>query len=99
MVYVHIMEPKTDPFRKRPTICLAKTDTEFCLVLPLPPYLVLRGSHPGPLFIMQDHTYLTQAKFTDKLQVILESAGIDDSKYASHSFWSRAATTAAEVFF
>jgi len=29
--------------------------------------------------------------------VILKSAGIDDSKYASHSFRSGAATTAAEA--
>jgi len=29
-------------------------------VIALLPYLALRGSHPGPLFIMEDHTYLTQ---------------------------------------
>jgi len=48
---------------------------------------------------MQVHAYLTRAKFTDKLRVILKSAGIDDSKYASHSFQSGAATAAAEVSF
>ena len=44
---------------------------------------------------MQEHAYLTRAKFTDKLWVILKSAGIDDSKYASHSFWSGATTSEA----
>jgi len=97
MVYVKIKESKTDPFRKGSTICLAKTDTELCPVLALLPYLVLRGSHPGPLFIMQDHAFLTRTKFTDKLRGILRAAGIDDSKYASHSFRSGAATTAAEA--
>jgi len=97
MVYVHIKESKTDPFWKGSTICLAKTDTELCPVLALLPHLVLHGSHPGPLFIMQDHTYLARAKFTDKLRVIIKSARIDDSKYASHNFRSGAATTAAEV--
>jgi len=95
MVYVHIKESKTDPLQKRSTICLAKADTELCTELALPPYLFLHGSHPGPLFIMQDHAYLTRAQ--TKLRVILKSADIDDSKYASHSFRSGAATTAAEV--
>jgi len=43
-----------------------KTDTEVTelySVLALLPYLALSGSHPGPLFIMQDLTYLTKAKF------------------------------------
>jgi len=98
MVHMKIKELKTDPFRKGATICLGKTDTEFCPILALSPYLTLRGSHPGSLFIMQDLTYnLARFKFTDKLQEILKEAGIDNSKYASHSYWSDATTTAAEV--
>ena len=69
MVYVKMKESKRDPFQKGATICVAKTDTEvteLCPVLTLLPYLALCGSHPGPLFIMQDLTYLTRAKFTVK---------------------------------
>ena len=46
---------------------------------------------------MQNFTYFTRAKFTDKLWEILKKAGNDDSKYASHSFQSGAATTAPEI--
>jgi len=97
MVYVQIKASKTDPFRKGTTVCLAKTDNNLCPVQALLPYLALRGTNPGPLFIMEDHTYLTRSKFTAKLREILKAAGIDDSKYASHSFRSGAATTAAEA--
>ena len=97
MVYVRIKESKTDPFRKGSTICLSKTDNNLCPVIALLPYLALRGSHPGPLFIMEDRTYLTRATFTAKLREILKAAGTDDSKYANHSFQSGAATTAAEA--
>ena len=76
MVHVQIKESKTDPFRKGATICLVKMDNELCPVLALLPYLVLHGAHPGPLFIMQDHTFLTRAKFTDRLREILKAASI-----------------------
>jgi len=45
---------------------------------------------------MQDLTYLTRAKFTDKLWEILKEASIDNLKYVSYSFWSGAAIIAAE---
>ena len=95
MVYVQIKESKTDPSRKGAIICLAKTDNELCPVLALLPYLALRGARPGSLSIMQDHTFLTRAKFTDRLREILKAAGIDDPKYASHSFRSGAAAEAS----
>ena len=97
LIYVTIKQSKTDPYRKGATICLARTASNLCPVLALLPYLVLRGSQPGPLFVMQDSAFLTRSKFTARLREILREAGIDDSKYASHSFRSGAATTAAEV--
>ena len=97
LVYVTIKQSKTDPYRKGATVCLAKAANELCPVLALLPYLALRGDQPGPLFILQDLTFLTRSKFTARLREILREAGIDDSKYASHSFRSGAATTAAEV--
>ena len=61
------------------------------------PYLALQGSLPGPLFILEDGSFLTRSSFTTLLRTTLNSAGIDSSKFASHSFRSGAATTAADI--
>lgn len=97
LIYVIIKQSKTDPYRKGATVCLARTGNELYPILALLPFLALRGDQPGPLFILQDLTFLTQTKFTTRLREILREAGIDDSKYARHSFQSGAATAAAEA--
>ncbi len=97
LVQVTIKQSKTDPFREGVTVCLARTNKEFGPVLALLPYLALRGSRPGPLFILRDQSYLTRPRFASLLRNTLRQAGIDDTKYATHSFRSGAASTAAEA--
>ena len=92
MVQVTIKQSKTDPFRKGVTLSLAKTDKEICPVLAILPYLALRGSRPGPLFITEDQSFLTRPRFAEHLQDTLRQAGIDDKNFATHSFRSGAAT-------
>ena len=76
---------------------LAKMGKELCPVAAILPYLALRGSKPGPLFILQDGSYLTRQKFMDLLRLTLREAGLDDSKYAAHSFRIGAATSAKDA--
>ena len=97
LIQITIKQSKTDPFRKGVNLFLAKTGKELCPVAAMLPYLALRGSKPGPLFIFQDGSYLTRQKFTDLLRLSLRDAGLDDSKYAAHSFRSGAATSAKDA--
>ena len=76
---------------------LAKTGKELCPVSAKLPFLALRGSKPGPLFILQDGSYLTRQKFTDLLRSTLREAGLDDSKCAAHSFRIGATTSVKEA--
>lgn len=97
LLQVTIKQSKTDPFRKGVNLFLAKTGKELCPVAAMLPFLALRGSKPGPLFILRDGSYLTRKKFTDLLRSTLREAGLDDSKYAAHSFRIGAATSAKEA--
>lgn len=76
-------QSKTDLFWKVVNLFLAKTGKELCPVAAMLPYLALRGSTQGPLFISQNGSYLTRQKFTDLLRQALRDAGLDDSKYAA----------------
>ena len=97
LIYVKIKQSKTDPFHKGATECLVKTEKIICPVVAMLPYLATRKDKPGPLFILKDGTFLTRSNFTTLLRTTLKSAGIDSSKFASHSFRNGAATTAADV--
>lgn len=97
LIYITIKQSKTDPFRRGATVCLAKTEKAICPVMAMLPYLALRGGKAGPLFILRDGTFLTRSNFTTLLRTTLTAAGIDSSKFASHSFRSGAATTAADT--
>ena len=60
-------------------------------------YLQQRGTDTGPLFRFEDGRLLTRARLVEFLRLGLKEAGVDDSKYCSHSFRIGAATTAAKV--
>ena len=49
---IRIKQSKTNPFRKGVTLMLGKTGNMVCPVSALLPYLAIRGSKHGPLFIM-----------------------------------------------
>ncbi len=59
-------------------------------------YLVVRGAGPGPLFRLANGKPLTRARLVEQVRGALSRAGVDSSQYSGHSFWSGAATTAAQ---
>jgi len=93
-IWLTIKQSKTDPFRAGVKLCLTRTESIVCPVKALLPYLAVRGSSPGPLFTFSDHTYLTRPRFKTVLSATLKQAGLDDSKYNTHSFRIGAATSA-----
>ena len=60
-------------------------------------YLQKRGTAAGPLFQFEDGRLLTRERLVEALRAGLKEAGIDDSKYCSHSFRIGAATAAARA--
>lgn len=58
-------------------------------------YIVRRGASQGPVFVFKDGKGLSQDHFIGAVKETLQAAGIDASKYASHSFRVGAASTAA----
>ena len=94
IAWLTIKQSKTDPFRKGAKLCLSLTDSVVCPIKALLPYLALRGKGSGPLFILEDGSPLSRASFKSLLSATLKEAGLDDSKYNTHSFRIGAATSA-----
>lgn len=95
LVRVHIKGSKTDPFRKGVHIFLGRTKDQLCPVAALLAYVAIRGKASGPLFRMADGTFLTRDRFVQEVRKALSAAGVDQTKYAGHSFRIGAASTAA----
>ena len=85
VVIVTIKQSKTDPFCQGVKLHLGKTGTDICPVCAILPYLAARGAKHGPLFILDDGTFLTRQKFAAMVTLTLRRAGIDDKQYATHS--------------
>ena len=94
LISIRIKQSKTDPFRKGVTLMLSKTDRPVCPVTALLPYLAIRGSKHGPLFLMANQQYLTPLLFRSSLFRILQNIGISTHDYNTHSFRIGAATSA-----
>ena len=97
IIWLTIKQSKTDPFRKGVKLCLGRTEAVVCPIRALLPYLAIRGKAPGSLFISESGTSLTRAHFKTLLSATLKKAGLDDSKYNTHSFRIGAATSAKAV--
>ena len=97
LVRVTIKQSKTDPFRQGVTLFLGKTGSAICPVEALLPYLAVRSSRPGPLFVLEDGRMLTRQLFGTALDTILEALQLDHGKYNTHSFRIGAATSAKEA--
>ena len=95
MLRVRIKQSKTDPFRRGVDLFVGKTSSPLCPVAAMLDYLSTRGVAPGPLFMFRDGRYLTRQRFAEAVRAALSQAGIDRSKYCTHSFRIGAATTAA----
>ena len=93
-VWLTIKQSKTDPFRMGINLCLGHTESVVYPVKALLPYLAIRGSTQGSLFSFEDGTPLTRLRFKTLLSATLKRAGLDDSKYNTHSFRIGAATSA-----
>lgn len=94
---VRIKVSKTDQFREGAQAILGATGAELCPVTALLDYLNIRGNQPGPLFCTPGGDPLTRAAFVAKVQAALASAGLDSSKFNSHSFRIGAATSASQA--
>ena len=75
-------------------LCLGCTESVVCPVKAVLPYLAIRGSTPGSLFSLEDGTPLTRVQFKTLLSATLKRAGLDNTKYNTHSFRIGAATSA-----
>ena len=58
-------------------------------------YLTIRGQKANPPFLFANGKPLTRVWFVERVWLALSLAGVDCSWYSGHSFWSGAATTAA----
>ena len=94
LISIRIKQSKTDPFRKGVTLMLSRTEKSVCPVTALLPYLAVRGSKRGPLFLMANQQYLTPPLFRSSLFRILRAIGISTQEYNTHSFRIGAATSA-----
>ena len=58
-------------------------------------YPLVKGGKQGPLFLFKSGQFLTRERLVRAIRAVLQEAGVDASKYCSHSFRIGAATTAA----
>ena len=94
MLKVSIKQSKTDPFCKGVNIYLGATGHSLCPIRGILPYLTLRGSRRGPLFLLEDGRGLTRQLFSTSLDNLLSELKRDTRNYSTHSFWIGAATSA-----
>lgn len=97
VIRVRIKQSKTDPFRKGVLICLGRTNNDLCPVGAVSAYLAVRGSTPGPFFLLANGSPLSREVLVDRVRAALVPSGLDTSHYSGHSFRIGAATTAATV--
>ena len=88
---VHIKQSKTDPFRQRHTITIAKSSSPICSVMAMKDYLIQAqtpSSHPLFAFA-QPRQWLTRNNLMTELTTILQHCGLPANNFYSHSsYWS-----------
>ena len=72
-------------------------DPQFCPVVHLSTYLLLRGFQPGPIFAYPSLAPVHRSFYSGKLCFLLKSIGCDVSRYQSHSFRIGGASYFAEL--
>ena len=92
-----IKQLETDPFRQGITLFLGRTESSFCPVTVILPFLAIRGNQPGPLFILSDGRILTRQLFSAYLDNILGEPHLNSEHYNTHSFRIGTATSAKEA--
>ena len=82
--------------RKGVQVFIGATNDHLCPVAALMTYLAVRDKDmTTPLFKFQDNEPMSRDRFVREVRKALQEAGMDQSKYAGHSFRSGAATVAA----
>ena len=96
-ITIVLHQSKTDPFRRGCTVVVYSTKSSTCPVHAFERYQRLSGSIivTSPLFQAGRFRPLSRAAVTKTIRLLLHHAGVDDRRYASHSFRIGAATTAA----
>ena len=94
VLYVSIKASKTDQFFKGAVLAIGLSGTPVCAVRAVSHSLHLRGSTPGPLFLLPNGHPLSRQLLSTFLQDRLKLCGFP-GHYAPHSFRIGAATTAA----
>ena len=97
MLQIRLKQSKTDPFRRGVSIYLGTTESNLCPVKGILPYLALRGTCTGPLFIYPDGRGLTRQRFKAALDNLLTDLHMDKKHYNTHSFRIGAATSAKQA--
>jgi len=93
---VTIKAAKADPYRRGQAIAIAPSGTSVCAVRAFRRYCPHKAALP--LCRFTDGTFLTRQVLTRHLRDLLTIAGIDNvHHYATHSFTSGAATSAAKA--
>ena len=92
MLKISIKQSKTDLFCKGVDIYLGATGHTFCPIRGILPYLALRGSRRGPLFLLEDDRGLAHQLFSTSLDNLLLELKRDTWNYSTHSFRIGAAT-------
>ena len=95
---LHLKASKTDTYCQGCSLLIAPSGGSICAVRAIKEYM---AHHPfnsdSPFYIFQSGLYLTRAKVTSTLCLLLKILHIPTELYASHSFRIGAATTAAEA--
>ena len=97
LIQVRLKASKTDPFRQGVSVYLGITGGDLCPVAAILDYMVRRGPTEGPFFTFADGSFLTRDRLVRAMREALQSAGVDSTAYAGHSFRIGAATTAARL--
>ena len=86
LLKVSIKQSKMDPFCKGVDIYLGATSHSLCPIRSILPYLTLRGSRRGPLFLLKGGKGLTHQLFSTSLDNLLLELKRDTQNYSTHSF-------------
>ena len=96
---LNLKNSKADVFRTGVQVSIHATETPECPYKLMSEYLHLRtasGAKPGdPLFISSKGLILQRKFYIESIKIMLDSLGLDSSKYSGHSLRIGASTTAA----
>ena len=97
LLRVIIKQSKTNPFHQGVTLFLGRKESSICPVTGILPFLAIRGSKVGPLFVLRYGRMLTRQLFSTFLDNILNELHLISEHNNTHSFCIGAATSIKEA--